>query len=462
VRPLVAVLSLLVLPVSAGADSWAPYSERRVVSPGGRHYVVARFPKKDASLRLEICRRRAGAAPLQPAERDEMSPGVSVERDPEDELVAALDIEEAPLQIRVLDTEPAAVLFEMYGSVGSGTSLSLLDSKGKLRWRLALTDLFPAEEIRGFDASVCSIWWYWGWWVDEERGKVVLVPHGVQIREVDLATGKVAVAAPGILLTRVGNGSVAEQRQALEIAKTLKPAGLAEKAKPIALDEAADPSLRLCAAVAYHAATKKPLVPELFRTYAAAGAPMELRAYAIENLALMIGEEALPLLREAMRGTATDAWHPAQQAFVTLGEKSVPTLIGMLLDVQGTPDQRGGAAHALSEIRSPKALDALLEATRTADDYTANAAVNAAIETGGGNLATRLAAILAEGSTQDDRIAMYFEERPADFAVEPLLKALSRAQSGTFARRVIAEALRACTGLDGGEDPAAWRKQLGK
>jgi hypothetical protein len=460
VRAFLQAVAVLVLMGPIRADSWGPYDERRDVSPGGRHYVVARFPK-DGPLRLELCRRREGAAPLEPARRDDDHPAPVV-RDPEDALVAAFDPEDAPLEMRVLDAEPAAVLFEKYGNVGFGTSLALLDGTGKLRWSLQLTDLFPPQRVREFGRTVSSIWWWQGWWIDEDRGKVVLVAEGGLIREVDLGTGKVEAAGAEVLLTRVGKGPVDDQRTALEIAASLKPPGLAEKARAIALDEKADPSLRLGAAVAHHAVTGKPLVPDLFRKYAAAGAPAELRPYAVGNLGAMLGEEALPLLRDAMRGPATDVWHPAQEAFASLGEKAVPTLVEMLLDPQGTPDQRGGAAHALGEIRSPKALDALLEATRKADEYTANAAVNAAIETGGANLAERLAAILAQGCTQDSRIAMFFEENPADLAVDPLLKALARAQSGTFDRRAIAEALRACTGLDCGEDPEAWRKRLGR
>jgi hypothetical protein len=161
-----------------------------------------------------------------------------------------------------------------------------------------------------------------------------------------------------------------------------------------------------------------------------------------------VGVEALPMLRRLMRGEAdNEVWHPAQVAFVSLKEKSVPTLIEMLLEEGESADYRGGAAHALGEIGSPAALDALLIATATAEDYVANAAVNAAIGIGASDLDQRLAEILARGCTQDGRIALHFEEHPAQVALEPLRKALARAEPGSTERQWIENALRAVNAL---------------
>ena len=107
-----------------------------------------------------------------------------------------------------------------------------------------------------------------------------------------------------------------------------------------------------------------------------------------------------------------------------------------------------------------EAVPALLQAASGDDKYTANAAINAAIETGAPDLSKNLAALLARGSTQDSRIAMYFEEHPADHAVAPLLEALPRSKAGSFDRGRILKALRKCTGKDFGDDPEAWRKGL--
>ena len=54
-----------------------------------------------------------------------------------------------------------------------------------------------------------------------------------------------------------------------------------------------------------------------------------------------------------------------------------------------------------------------------------------------------LAEILEKGSTQDGRIAMHFEEHPAEFAREPLEKALKRAEPGSSGERWIRNALKA-------------------
>ena len=53
------------------------------------------------------------------------------------------------------------------------------------------------------------------------------------------------------------------------------------------------------------------------------------------------------------------------------------------------------------------------------------------------------AKILEAGSTQDGRIAMYFESNPAEYARNPLKAALKRAAPDSFARRRIEAALNA-------------------
>jgi len=43
--------------------------------------------------------------------------------------------------------EPASVLFERYGGIGHGTTLSVLDASGKPRFAHALPALFSGVEI---------------------------------------------------------------------------------------------------------------------------------------------------------------------------------------------------------------------------------------------------------------------------------------------------------------------------
>ncbi|MFQ5844464.1 MAG: hypothetical protein ACE5JG_05680, partial [Planctomycetota bacterium] len=239
------LLILVLLAAAVAADSWAPWAPRLAVSPGGRHYLVARETVNPRGrVEFELCRRRAGAGRI----------AGPVRRDPRDRLLVRGVYAQLPVEIRVLDGEPAAVFFENYGDIGRAHSLALLDARGEVRWRLELEDLFTGPEVRQFVQTSASIWWYAGWWLDERRGKAVLVSKVASLREVDLRTGNVGEPPDTVLLTRIGNGPEAEQKLALEAAAKLRPEGLAEPARAIAADRARPFSLRLRAAVALRAA----------------------------------------------------------------------------------------------------------------------------------------------------------------------------------------------------------------
>jgi HEAT repeat protein len=181
-------------------------------------------------------------------------------------------------------------------------------------------------------------------------------------------------------------------------------------------------------------------------------------AYAVENLPAVLGKDALPILREAMRGPANDAWHPAQLAFVRLGEDSVQTLLLMLAERKESPDYRGGAAHALGRIGSKSALEGLLAVVGDDDEYTANAAANAAIGIGGADCASALLAHLRRGCTQDGRIAMFFEDVAYRPSIPALIDLLERTKSDDFDRGRALDALKFQTGEDLGDDVKAWRR----
>ena len=127
-----------------------------------------------------------------------------------------------------------------------------------------------------------------------------------------------------------------------------------------------------------------------------------------------------------------------------MGAAAVPTLIEVLRDIRGSNDYRGGAAHALKRMDpndARPALDALLDATGDPEEYVANAAVNAAIHIDEHGIAGRLVEILARGSTQDGRIAMYLRGVRHPEAAAALEKALPRHKPDSFDAKRIREAL---------------------
>jgi HEAT repeat protein len=230
----------------------------------------------------------------------------------------------------------------------------------------------------------------------------------------------------------------------------------------VAQDEKHPVAVRLRAAVASKKAGDDPRAGELFLAAIPRGQEESLREYAIAHLGEILGDKAIPHLRDAMRGKADEAWSAAKDALAGFGEDAVPVLVEMLKEEKESPDYRGGAAHALGDMgkAGAAAVPALLEAVSDKVEYVANAAVNAAVAIGAPDLEERLAEILLKGSTQDSRLAGYFEDHPSDAAVKALVAALGRTKAATYERRRVLESLRKCTGKDFGEEAEAWKAGL--
>src|SRR6185503_12620760 len=115
-------------------------------------------------------------------------------------------------------------------------------------------------------------------------------------------------------------------------------------------------ALRLRAAVVLHRAGLKVPAAELFAAARAEDQPQALRCYAVRHLPTVLGEAAIPVLRETMRGPAGSTWGgstwcAAYQALAAIGEPAVPTLLEMLEARDESRDCRAGAAYALAGIR---------------------------------------------------------------------------------------------------------------
>lgn len=446
----VAALLLAAIAVPALADSWMPFQDKRVASPTGRTYVVIR--STNSGIAYELCRRAEGAAPMTDAIAADSyglrdGTGGSIDRDPADTLVAEGSVAQRPLEVRVLDDPPAFVLFEKYGNVGHGDAVIYVEGEKGVVFRRKLADLFDFTARQTFQATVSSIWWHSGFVVDEERKCVLVVAAEDRLRKIATRDGEVSTPPKEVLLDGFRKGLLAERELCLAVAARLKPQGLLPQAEALAQDEGQPTSLRLRAAVAAKSAGGRGAYDRLFLAATEEGTPGEVKKYAIAHMGEMLGDDAMPLLRRLMRGEAKDGvWWPAVEAFVSLGEAAVPTLVEMMLEEGESADYRGGAAHGLGKIGSKTAVTGLLKAVETAPDYVANAAANAVIAIGAPDLGERLAAILAKGSTQDRRIAMYFREHPAEYARSALEAALARAKEGSTEARWIREALGALGG----------------
>jgi len=207
---------LLVLAAVTRADSWAEFGTRTYVAPDKQHSLVA-WHERSGGLGYEF---RAG-----------------------DRLIATGAAPQLPLEVHVLSGAPAAILFERYGYVGRGDTLQRLGKDG-LVWRMKIGE----AALAGATKSVSSTRWARTWWVDERRGRVVLVARNGYLGEVDLATGKLSEPAKEVVLA--GFRLPWARRQALEVAVDLDVDGLRPAAEPLVADQSLSAGLRLRAAIA--------------------------------------------------------------------------------------------------------------------------------------------------------------------------------------------------------------------
>jgi len=366
--------------VASVPDSWMPFSNKRVVAPSGKRYVVVR--KKGRGITFELCERRAGVAPIEPATASSMNlrgrPQPDISRDPKDRLVANGSYKQMPMQVLLADGLDGFLLFDKYANVGYGEVITWIDGNGKAVVEHSLQDLFGGRP-KGTTASVSSLWWSRSVWLDARKRSAIVLTSAGELREVALADGEVSVPKRSRLLDWAMHGSPDGRATALELIAEGDVDGC-RKAMPLVsgtfLDRSQPRALRLRAGWILQRAGAAEGVKELYLESVRGGegiADEDMR-FAVRHLGQVLGDDALAVLRDLMRGKAGAVWGEAYQAFAAMGEPAVPTLLEMLAEAEESADYRGGAAHALAEIGSLAAVPALREALSSGSDYVAGAA----------------------------------------------------------------------------------------
>jgi len=447
---------------AAALQAWEPFATRREVSPGGRHYAILIATGDPAVVKFELCRRREGAPPILPARSLPVTASPAEKRpdtgrDPADEVVASGALPQPPYQVRVLDREPAVVLFEKYAALGSGEAVALLGADGKIRWSRRLGDLFTPAAIQGFPVERGDVWWFTAWWVDEDRGTVVVCAAGDSLGEIALADGKIRKGDPAALLARAAAGPAGDRVAAMEIASRLLPEGVAGLSARIAADAKEPLALRIRAAAALKRKGGTMDWGPLLRAATAREAGFDARAFAALVLPEILGDGSIPLLRDLLRGEADESWRPALASLASLGAKAVPVLVEMLGEKGQSLDYRGGAAVTLGVLKAEEALPALWKAAVEFDpekdqfQFVAQSALDAAVAIGPPDLRERMLGILDRGTPHDGRIAKWIEANPGKDALPALRKARERWEKGEFGKygweiKQIEAAIRACGG----------------
>lgn len=458
---------LLAVATAAAPDSWMPYGKKRVPDPTGRFYVVLDDVNYGiGGVTFAFVAAKAGTDPVtrQDTEAFKDPPKDFGVREG-DTVLSTGKLTTAPLEVRVSSLGNGFAAMEEHGGVGGGDSFVWVTREGVVKHVRRMAELFTREEIEQFTHTVSSIWWFRAGWIDEEAREVVVVGNGGLVRAVSIDTGKVRKGGDAEIRRGIALPDPDACVPALDLAIERKLTGLEEELRGLFANAKAPLGARLRAAVAL-AASGDRRGKDLVRATAAKPRPADVakedREYAVEHLADLLGDEAIPLLRAAMRGPADEAWHAAQQGFVRLGARAVPVLVEMLAEAKESNDYRGGAAYALGGIGSKDGVPALVAAVADPQGYVANAALNAAIGIAKEEIAKDLAEILDRKTTQDGRLASYFGEVKEPASVEPLVRALERHPEDDYPHDTIVEALTFQTGQSFGGDLAAWKAWLAK
>ncbi|MHC4960003.1 MAG: hypothetical protein ACYTGN_16710 [Planctomycetota bacterium] len=355
----------------------------------------------------------------------------------------------------VLDARTAAVLFDNRERPGYGDAVAYID-KGKYVWHVALADLYDEATVKAFHRTLSGLHWLRSSWVDEPRRRIVLVTTTGQVCELDLKTGvptnrKTTAVLPGIRLPHA-------RRWALEIAAELKVPGTRQAAEPFLAEKDLGIRLRAAVAVARDGGPKPDMA--LFREAIRQGSDMR---YAIAQMAVVYGKEGLEPLKELAGSARTGP--EAIRAIGTLGPEAAPVIMEIMTAEDTSPATVRAASVALSG--QPGAIVGVLVAREIdgADDRLADQLLAAAIHAKTDSLHDllrnqegTLVRLLRLDTPRQAWLADHFARYPTTDAVPGLIGSLERNRRDRRLKKRIVTALRACTGLDCGDDPKAWRK----
>ena len=409
---------------TAWADSWIPPGPRIFVSASGKFGVLvvplrrgSRFTTFSSATPVEADAKNAG-------ELLELPEGVTK--------IHTGELDRVPYRVVVSDKGAGFLAIDTWGRLGRGEVVTAISNDGTIHYGKTLADLYD-EPDKIFRSSVSSTWWYKDGWFDDDQGVMFLVsnsPGDAFFKAISFESGEVRQGAlddihQALLLKRNKRENIAP----LELLLHFPPHSATDHVRRIFESaKSLDSQVRAGALLARDGDFR---ARDLYRQVLAEArdqeSPQRLGPtdFAIKYSGMVLGADAVPLLRDLMRGKAGPYWGACQNGFFRVGEAAVPPLVAMLEEQSESNDYRGGAAHTLKKIGSKNALPALLRTIADPSEYVANAAINAAIAIGAAEIAADLLVHLQNGTTQDGRIAMYFSSHKhpgADKALEKLLE----------------------------------------
>lgn len=387
------------------AESYSPFADRRIVDPMSNFYVVVkrqggpRHRDSCGPVELKIVQHNPRDLPILPGRARvvevqgldtvyEMQAGERVAVREGDVVLGRLKLDDPPSTILISSTGLGLVLLDLYGLnytlfSRKDPAITVVSLKGKILHQRSLFSLFSEKEIPLFQRSLSNcIFWLRCAWIDEEKQQIVVVGRNSTLKGTD------PVAVISFQEGTVRPGGTKEVMRAIS---TKNPGGLTnaldfairwnlKEAKPYLPEILANPGLpleaRLRAAV-FLASMGDKRGKELLAAAALSASKQLLQYpdwqdienerlwdivdYGFKHLPHLLGDEALPVLREIARPLHYPAI--AHATFCQLDKKSVVFLVEMLQDQNDTEGQVF-AASVFSEIKpdTKAAISALTKA----------------------------------------------------------------------------------------------------
>lgn len=395
------------------ADPFA-FQDLQAASPAGRYLVIVRADRSFEVYERADAGRSIGA---------QSRPG------PGDRFLRKGVLPQLP-RILFVGDDGGFVAFEneAHGPHGyrfaQGFAVVVIGPDGVERGRARLNELFGAKIRKRFVHGI----WQRACWIDERRRAFLVLAEDGSLRAVSLENGAISAPSPLVLIDQAFFGEDLRTREfALDAVVGLGRGDFAPFYEAMVRTASFPVSLRLRAAMGSASLCADPQVRRLFRECSCAASEPNVQLYSLWCLPEILGEEALPFLREALKA------HPsmgrsAQPTLERLGLPAVPLLCSMVADRSQSVEYRTGAAAALAKIGSPTATAALLHAVPDFRDvyFFGGYVLNDAIRCGGPELRPGLVRLLQEGVAQDDQIADYFAEHPGPDMVPALTAAIER------------------------------------
>jgi hypothetical protein len=339
----------------AWADSYGPFLNFRKVDATGRFYVVVKKaegapedPGAGTPVNFEFAERAPGSPPVHEAydeydvnDSDRVVPNPEVKVREGDIVHGRAKLDRSPRRILISSTGLGFVGIDVggynYGLLRSGDAVVIVGKDGTVRHRKDLIDLFTEEEVGRFLRTAGGVWWAGGGWIDERLREVVIVssdagPQDNRIprlfRIVNMETGDVRPGSAREIITALAERNRGALDQALELTAELKLNDAREHLPPIFADEQLPTLTRMRAAVALAGFGDRRGAALMEQT---ALANTDNRYYAVQNLPVVLGDEAASVLCDVVRRFGMDGYTGAWQAMDSVSSAvAVPELIRLL------------------------------------------------------------------------------------------------------------------------------------